>query len=63
MIYCGDLVVFYGDSGVGKMFVVFDFVFVLVQGCEWCGWCVLKCCVLYIGFEGNEGVDIWFKVV
>jgi hypothetical protein len=46
--------VFYGASGSGKSFLVFDMLAGLAQGTNWCGHKTAKARVLWIAAEGQE---------
>ena len=46
--------VFYGSSGSGKSFLVFDMLAGLAQGNNWCGHKTAKARVLWIAAEGQE---------
>jgi hypothetical protein len=49
------LTLIFGPSTAGKTFLVLDLVFALLLGCLWFGRKTLRCGVLYIAREGEEG--------
>lgn len=61
LIPMADLVVFYGDSGSGKSFVVTDMMLAIARGEPWRGLKTRKGRVVYIVAEGSGGYALRLK--